>query len=119
MSTRGESKLSERAAMNESRFREYNEHIEAHNAAHHWVDPPFADWVCECARGDCATPVQLTIAEYESVRSEPTRFLTVPSEEHVFGDIEVIVERHERYWVVEKLGDAGDVSEDLDPRTHD
>jgi len=119
MSTRSESQPPERAARNESRFREHNERIEAHNAAHHWVDPPFADWVCECARGDCALPVQLTIAEYESVRSEPTRFLVLPSEEHVDAEFERVVERYERYWVVEKVGRAGDVSEELDARTDD
>jgi hypothetical protein len=119
MSAKSESKLPERAAKNESLFREHNERIEAHNAAHHWVDPPFADWVCECARGDCAVPVQLTIAEYEAVRSVATRFLVAPSDEHVLPDIELVVTRHERYWVVEKIGDAGDVSEELDARTDD
>ncbi len=109
--------LEGRVARNQSRFREINERIEPSNAAHNWVDPPFADWVCECARPDCSVAVRLTIGEYESVRSDPAKFLVAPSDEHVLPEIEQIVERNERYWVVEKLGVAGDVSEDLDPRS--
>jgi hypothetical protein len=106
-----------RAARNESLFREINERIEASNAAHHWVDPPYADWVCECADEGCSAPVQLTVEEYEAVRANPAHFLVTPSDEHVSSEVEEIVHRHERYWVVEKLGDAGDVSEELDPRS--
>ncbi len=106
-----------RAARNESLFREINERIEASNAAHLWVDPPYADWVCECAREECAVPVQLTVREYETVRANPVRFLVAPSEEHVSSDVERVVTRDDRYWVVEKRGTAGDVSEALDPRS--
>jgi hypothetical protein len=108
--------MQDRIARNQSLFREINERIAPSNAAHHWVDPPFADWVCECALNDCSVPVRLTVAEYEDVRSDPARFLVAPSDEHVIPDVEVLVKRHERYWVVEKVGVAGDVSEDLDPR---
>jgi hypothetical protein len=106
-----------RAARNESRFREINERIEASNAAHHWVDPPYADWVCECARAECSVPVQLTVQEYEAVRANPPWFLVAPSDEHLMPEVEQIVQRHERYWVVEKRGLAGDISEELDPRS--
>jgi hypothetical protein len=109
--------LDARAARNESLFREINERIEPSNAAHLWVDPPYADWVCECAREECAVPVQLTVQEYEAVRAEPARFLVAPSEEHVSPDVEHVVTRDDRYWVVEKRGTAGDVSEALDPRS--
>ncbi len=109
--------IEDRVARNESQFREINERMEPSNAAHHWVDPPFPDWVCECARTDCSVAVRLTIAEYESVRSDPAHFLIAPSDDHLVPGVEQVVERNERYWVVEKLGHAGDVSEDLDPRT--
>jgi hypothetical protein len=108
--------VEERAARNQSRYREHNERIEPHNAVHHWVDPPMPDWVCECTSDTCAEPVQMTIAEYEAVRAEPTHFLIVPSPDHVHSSVELVVARHERYWVVEKTGRAGDVSEALDPR---
>lgn len=111
--------LHDRVARNQSHFREINERIEPSNAAHSWSDPPFPDWICECARADCSDPVRLTVAEYESVRSTPSRFLVAPSDEHVLPELEQVVDRNERYWVVEKRGLAGDVSEELDPRIDD
>lgn len=105
-----------RAGENESRYRSLNERMERHNAAHVWVDPPMPDWVCECASTECK-PVRLTIAEYEAVRSEPTHFFVVPNDEHLSLAIERVVERNERYWVVEKIGKAAEVSEELDPRS--
>jgi hypothetical protein len=109
--------LNARAAANESLFREINERIEASNASHHWVDPPYADWVCECAHVECAVPVQLTVQEYEAVRANPVQFFVSPSEEHVTFGVEQVVQRHDRYWVVEKRGAAAEVSEELDPRS--
>jgi hypothetical protein len=111
------SQLQERAAHNESRYRTLNERMEAHNAMHVWVDPPMPDWICECASPECTKPVRLTIAEYEGVRAVPTRFFVLPSEEHLSPAVERVAERHERYWVVEKLGEAAEVSEELDPRS--
>ncbi len=109
--------VEQRLARNESRFREINERIEPSNAAHHWVNPPFPDWVCECAQTNCTVAVRLAVTEYEAVRSNPAHFLVAPSDEHVDHDVEQLVDRYERYWVVEKIGLAGKVSEDLDPRT--
>ena len=117
MTTTSEPQLPERAAMNQSRFREYNERIEPHNAVHH--DPPYADWVCECATETCTAPARLTVAEYQAIRAHPARFLVAPGDDHVVPDVERVVERHERYWVVEKLGEAADISETLDQRARD
>jgi hypothetical protein len=108
--------LADWPARNQARYREYNERIEPHNRVHNWVDPPMPDWTCECGRETCAEPVQLTVEEYEAVRSDPTHFLVAPSSEHVISSVERIVEKQDRYWVVEKLGEAGQISEDLDPR---
>jgi hypothetical protein len=105
----------DRAARNQSLFREYNEELEPFNASHHWVDPPYADWVCECADEACDAPVRLTIPEYEAVRADPNLFFVASSEEHVAPEVERIVERQERYWVVEKIGRAGVITERFDP----
>ena len=107
----------ERVALNQSRFRALNERIEASNAAHVWVDPPMPDWVCECAFEACMVPVSLTIADYEAIRVVPTRFVVAPSDEHVVPEAELVVERNEFYWVVEKVGDAADITEALYPRS--
>jgi hypothetical protein len=39
------------------------------------------------------------------VRENPTHFAVVTSDEHVIPDVERVVERHARYWVVEKVGE--------------
>jgi hypothetical protein len=116
MATTEEDLLPERAARNQSRFRDYNERIEPHNRAHTWIEPPMPDWVCECAFVECLLPVRLTIAEYEAIRADPTRFLVAPGDDHVMPDVERVTERQERYWVVEKLGQAAEMSEALDER---
>jgi hypothetical protein len=106
-----------RIAVNESLLRERNEQAVAPNAAHMWVDPPFADWTCECGDERSVEPVQLSVEEYEAVRAEPTRFLIAPSQEHVTPGVERVVRREERYWIVEKVGVGAAVSEELDPRS--
>jgi hypothetical protein len=111
------SELQDRAAHNESRYRALNERMQAHNAVHVWVDPPMPDWVCECTSTGCMSPVRLTPAEYEAIRAESTHFFVHPSEEHVSPAVEQIVQRNERYWVVQKIGEAAELSEELDPRS--
>jgi hypothetical protein len=107
-----------RLALNEALLRERNESIARHNAGIKWVDPPAADWYCECASLDCSEPVQLTIAEYEAVRKHPRRFVIAPDERHVGPEAErVVVQKSDRYWIVEKVGEAAEVAEALDPRT--
>ena len=53
----------------------------------------------------------------EMVRAEPTRFVVAPGDDHVTPEIERVVQREERYWVVEKVGVAAEVSKNLDPRS--
>lgn len=48
----------------------------------------------------------MTHEEYELVRGaqgEGTRFFVKPADAHVVSEAEDVVERHERYWVVEKV----------------
>ena len=45
------------------------------------------------------------------VRAEPNRFAVAPH--HVADDVEAVVEKHSRFWLVEKLGEAGEVAEEL------
>ena len=103
----------DRAARNQSLVRSHNERIEATNAVYHWVNPPFADWICECAGEACSVPVRLTVAEYEAVRANGTHFLVAPNDDHVVLELE----RQERYWIVEMIGWAAEVSEKFDPRS--
>jgi len=92
-----------RAAENQALFRAVNERIDELNRTFDQFTP-YGSWTCECASTDCIDRVQLTLAEYEEVRAEPTHFAVFPSEPHVFADVERVVGRNDRYWTVEKLG---------------
>ncbi len=108
---------SERAARNQDRFRQLNEQIEPMNASHAWFDPSAPDWVCECANEECTQAVTLSVADYEAVRAVPTHFFVAPSSDHLVAGVERVVERHETYWVVEKVGKAGNLAQVLDERS--
>jgi hypothetical protein len=51
------------------------------------------------------------------VRSSGRRFIVVPG--HVDAVAEKVVTEHDEYVVTEKLGEAGDLAEKLDPRDPD
>jgi hypothetical protein len=106
----------ERVAKNEALFREVNERIREVSARVVAFDGEARlEFVCECSEEGCSEPVELTFAEYESIRSEPTHFLVVPG--HVWQpETERTVRENETYAVVEKTGDAGEVAGYKDPR---
>jgi hypothetical protein len=107
--------LERRAAKNQSLFRDVNERVSEINKEHGlWVT--LSDWICECADETCTERIELTPRQYEKVRESGTHFAVTPSKEHVVPDVERVVEQHERYWVVEKEGEAASVAERLDPR---
>jgi len=99
----------ERAARNQSLFREVNERIEDLSSG-----ALFPGFVCECLSTECVEQVALTIEEYESVRSDSNRFLVLPG--HEVAEVEDVVETEGRYLVVAKKGAGGTVAEELDPR---
>lgn len=102
-----------RLASNEDVFRDVNEGI----LRGQWPGDPQAPvgFRCECARLGCNMLVALTLAQYEAVRANPRRFLIVRG--HELPEVEVVVERHDAFSVVEKVGAAGDEAERQDPRS--
>jgi hypothetical protein len=99
----------------QSMFRDVNERVNAMRRSRAvWV--PSAEWVCECAEETCSERLLMTPEEYEELRSNPTRFAVAPDDVHVFPEAERIVEKRERYWVVEKVGEAAKVAKDQDVR---
>jgi hypothetical protein len=102
-----------RLASNEDVFRDVNEGI----VRGQWPGDPQAPigFRCECARLGCNVLVALTLAQYEAVRANPRRFVIVSG--HELPEVEVVVERHGGYSVVEKVGAAGDEAERQDPRS--
>lgn len=105
-----------RIGENEALFREVNERVHALNETFP-LAAVYTSWVCECSSTGCFERVELTPAEYETVRADPARFLIYPEDSHVAPEAELVAERLDRYWVVEKLGQARKIAEALDPRT--
>jgi hypothetical protein len=102
-----------RRGKTEALFRDVNERI-AESAQR--FESSDAEFVCECADPSCTERVEVTLDDYEEVRSEPTTFLLRPGHEH--PDIERVVERRRRYNVVEKFGRlVARTVRELDPRT--
>lgn len=105
----------ERLAKNEVLFRTVNESIEQ-QAIRFGGDADY-EFICECASSSCLERVNLTLAQYEHVRSEGTRFFVLPG--HANVELEVVVEHTRGYDIVEKDGAAGIVAELHDPRDGD
>jgi hypothetical protein len=104
----------ERAARNESLFRDVNERIKS-TASN--LSPMFTEFMCECADDSCFEHVSLTSEEYSSVRGMgPVYFILRPG--HEVADIERVVGGEaDRFEVVEKQGVAAEVATELDHRS--
>jgi hypothetical protein len=101
----------DRIARNEALFRSVNERVrELVTTA-----GPVASFVCECGSADCAATVELTVAEYEHVRADPTHFLVVSG--HEIPEVERVVERHGHYDVVRKNAEEAQIAIETDPRS--
>lgn len=105
--------LQRRLASNEAVFREVNEGIERGQWPGDEAKP--VGFRCECARLGCNLLVDLTLPEYEHVRSNPRHFLMISG--HEMPEVESVVERHDKYLIVEKRDEAGEHAEKKDPRS--
>ena len=106
-------RTAERVARNDATFREANEHI-AERAETYGVDR-LIPFICECAES-CTEIVRLTMAEYAHVRADGAHFLNEHGHVASAQGHARVVEEHERYTVVEKIGRAGEIVRELDPR---
>jgi hypothetical protein len=107
-----EGKKQRRAAASEATIRDVNEGIERGQ----WPgeeDKPVG-FRCECARLGCNQLIELTVHEYEEIRTHPRRFVVVPG--HELPDVETVIEARPGYVIVEKRDQAGEVAEESDPR---
>jgi hypothetical protein len=66
-------------------------------------------------RYNCVEVIELSIAEYEAIRSSSVQFPVKPG--HDYPQFERVVEEHEHYAVVEKVGEAARIVAKLDPRS--
>jgi hypothetical protein len=94
--------FAEAAARNEEVFRSVNERIDEGAERHHvTAQVPFH---CECCNGSCVEKVLIAPHDYERVVEERFRFVVLPG--HEDEAVESVVERHDGYYVVEKVGEA-------------
>ena len=108
----GDTDRAARIARNEALFREVNERVKELNEAFDALAQN-AEWICECGNSECLEPIQMTHEEYEAVRARGGDcFFVMPDEAHVVRDVEAVLERHVRYWVVQKIGVAADIAEE-------
>jgi len=99
----------QRAARNESLFREVNENIARLEERHGntTTDPVF---LCECANANCTEHLSVGSEDYARVREEPRHFMVIRG--HEDPQVEKVVETHDDFLVVEKTGAAGEVAEE-------
>jgi hypothetical protein len=105
-----------RLAKNEALFRGVNEKVrEVKGQLGAEESDAYVEFICECGRADCVEQVPLTRAEYERVRSSPVQFVLTPG--HEIDDVEGVVDRNDRYVVVEKHPEEATVARATDPRS--
>lgn len=93
-------------------LRTVNEHIEdVHERL--GVEGP-TEFLCECGDPECSERVFLSLHAYNGVRANLRRFVVVPG--HETPNAERVVERGERFAVVEKFGASAEVAVQPDPR---
>jgi len=113
----GHERAAERVARNDAAFRIANEEIRSKAAA--WnMDGPLPT-LCECGDPQCTTVVLVTPRQYEAVRSDPRWFINAPGHEVNDEGWAYVISANDRFVVVEKVGEAGERAEELDPRDTD
>jgi hypothetical protein len=106
----------ERVARNDATFREANEQISDVAASMELSDEGMLPFICECADMGCTEIVRLTAREYEAVRQSPVLFINARGHERNALGWGRVVDEFDRYTVVEKIGQAGEIVAELDPR---
>jgi hypothetical protein len=97
----------ERIAYNEAWSRSLNER-HAEWALSREAMPNFR---CECWQQDCTERIPLSGQEWNMVRGDPSRFAVAP--DHVAESFEAVVKVFPRFWLIEKLGEAGEIAAEL------
>lgn len=107
-----EGKNQRRAGANESTLRDVNEGIERGQWPGEEEEP--VGFRCECGRLGCNLLVELSVHEYEEIRSHPRWFVIVPG--HELPEAETVILARPGYLIVEKQDQAAEVAEERDPR---
>ena len=108
----------ERLARNQSLFTEVTERVEylaeVNERIGYSAEGARSEFACECSNAECISTIELTIVEYERVRSNPTWFVIKP--DHDLAQSERVVSRDDGFAVVEKLI-LEEYMQETDPRS--
>ena len=111
MNVRVTDESAERVARNNDIFRRANEEI--HEAAGTLgFDAPIP-FLCECTNERCTAVVRITAADYAEIRSHPRHFVTAPGHQTRSDAHERVIGRRDGYERTEKVGEAGEIAEEL------
>jgi hypothetical protein len=110
----GQAERQRRAAENQSLFRKVNERVEGLNETFEALELPYGTWTCECAHLDCVEHIDMTLEEYEALRAHPNQFAIMPAQSHFVLDVDALIERTDRYWVVAMIGAGAALAVELD-----
>jgi hypothetical protein len=103
-----------RIGQNQALFREVNDRIERVSESLQVKSDQIAI-LCECGDQTCTERIEISLAEYDRVRAEPTLFFVRAGHEQ--PDVEEVIERHPGYSVARKReGIPADLARELDPR---
>ena len=100
-----------RVAENEALFRQVNERVVGRERR----PAETFEIVCECADTQCMEHLRVTTEVYERTRSEPTDFLLKPG--HAKLEFETVIEGHEEFELVRKIGATASVARQLGRRS--
>ena len=104
----------ERAARNEALFRAVNERLEDLAVTFQEI-AGMGVFACECANLACVEQIEMTLDEYEAIRSDPNQFIVLPR--HVDPDVETVTQERNGFVVVSKIGEGAKVAIEQDPRS--
>jgi hypothetical protein len=105
-----------RVAENQATFRRANEQIEdVAQGLGESLTLRMIPFLCECGDARCTKVIHLTLAEYDDIRAGPRRF-AITREHEIGSEDEHVVARNDRFTTVEKVGEAGRIAADSDPR---
>ena len=104
-----------RVGLNEALFREVNEQIRR-LTDDFGTDEAAITVICECGDADCTDRLELSLSEYERVRSDGRTYVIARG--HEFPEAERVVDSTERYDIVRKReGIPARLARERDPRS--
>jgi hypothetical protein len=109
-----ENERRDRIAKNEVVFRDVNERVKQIGDASGDPTNELATFLCECGDAQCLERIGMLPSEYEEVRASPVYFAVVPGHEQ--PEVERIVRKERRFYILEKLPGEQAVARENDPR---